>query len=164
GGDGGAGLAAACGRVPRAEADAGGARGACGRLAELVLKLTLGVATHAGKTRLHKIDWPVNATRTVGVAGHCSRQPLRNAPMLHYLWMFIVGIVVGAIARLIMPGSEHLGLLLTGVLGIAGSFVGGFIARIFNKPADGALVHPAGLILSVVGALILLYCLQHFMP
>jgi uncharacterized membrane protein YeaQ/YmgE (transglycosylase-associated protein family) len=83
--------------------------------------------------------------------------------MLHYLWMFIVGIVVGAIARLIMPGSEHLGLVLTGVLGIAGSFVGGFIARIFSKPADGALVHPAGLILSVVGALILLYCWQQFM-
>jgi len=81
--------------------------------------------------------------------------------MLHYLWMFIVGIVVGAIARFIMPGSEHLGLLLTGVLGIAGSFVGGFIARLFSKPADGALVHPAGLILSVVGALILLYAWQH---
>ncbi len=34
--------------------------------------------------------------------------------MLHYLWMFIVGIVVGLIARFIMPGSEHLGLLMTG--------------------------------------------------
>jgi len=77
--------------------------------------------------------------------------------MLHYLWMLIVGIVVGAIARLIMPGSEHLGILMTGVLGIAGSFVGGFIARLFSKPADGALVHPAGLVLSVVGALVLLY-------
>lgn len=64
--------------------------------------------------------------------------------MLHYLWMFIVGVVVGAIARFIMPGSEHLGLLMTGVLGIAGSFVGGFIARLFSQPADGAIVHPAG--------------------
>lgn len=81
--------------------------------------------------------------------------------MLHYLWMFIVGIVVGLIARFIMPGSEHMGLIMTGVLGIAGSFVGGFIARIFNKPADGALVHPAGLILSVVGALILLFAWSH---
>ena len=81
--------------------------------------------------------------------------------MLHYLWMFIVGIVVGAIARFIMPGNEHLGLVMTGILGIAGSFVGGFIARLFNKPADGALVHPAGLILSVIGALILLYAYGH---
>jgi len=81
--------------------------------------------------------------------------------MLHYLWMFIIGLVVGAIARLIMPGSEHLGILMTGILGIAGSFVGGFIARLFSKPADGAMVHPAGLIMSVIGALILLYAWNH---
>ncbi len=81
--------------------------------------------------------------------------------MLHLLWMFIVGIVIGAIARFIMPGSEHMGILMTGVLGIAGSFVGGFIARLFSKPADGALVHPAGLMLSVIGALILLYVWGH---
>ena len=77
--------------------------------------------------------------------------------MLHFLWMFIVGIIVGAIARLLMPGSEHMGLLMTGVIGIVGSFIGGFIARLFDKPADGALVHPAGLVLSIVGALILLF-------
>jgi len=81
--------------------------------------------------------------------------------MLHLLWMFIVGIVVGAIARFIMPGSEHIGLLMTGVLGIAGSFIGGFIARIFNKPADGAIVHPAGLVMSVIGAVILLIVWNH---
>jgi len=82
--------------------------------------------------------------------------------MLHLLWMFIVGIVVGLIARFIMPGSEHIGLLMTGVLGIAGSFVGGFIARIFNKPADGAIVHPAGLVMSVIGAVILLFAWSRF--
>ena len=75
--------------------------------------------------------------------------------MFHLIWMFIVGIVVGAIARLIMPGSEHMGLIMTGVVGIVGSFIGGFIARLFSKPADGALVPPAGLIRSVIGALIL---------
>ncbi len=77
--------------------------------------------------------------------------------MFHILWMFIVGIVVGAIARLFMPGAESIGLLMTGVLGIAGSFVGGFIARLFSKPADGAIVHPAGIIMSVIGAMILLF-------
>ena len=81
--------------------------------------------------------------------------------MLHLLWMFIVGIVVGAMARLIMPGSQHLGIVLTGVLGIAGSFVGGFIARIFSKPADDAVFHPAGILLSIIGALILLYIWNH---
>jgi uncharacterized membrane protein YeaQ/YmgE (transglycosylase-associated protein family) len=81
--------------------------------------------------------------------------------MLHLIWMFIVGIIIGAIARFIMPGADHMGILMTGVLGIAGSFVGGFIARLFSKPADGALVHPAGLILSVIGALILLWAWGH---
>ena len=80
--------------------------------------------------------------------------------MFHLIWMFIVGIVVGAIARFIMPGAEHMGLLMTGVVGIVGSFIGGFIARLFSKPADGAIVHPAGLVLSVIGALILLYVMQ----
>jgi uncharacterized membrane protein YeaQ/YmgE (transglycosylase-associated protein family) len=81
--------------------------------------------------------------------------------MLHYLWMLIIGVVVGAIARLIMPGSEHLGLLLTAVLGVVGAFVGGAISRLFSKPADGALLHPAGLMMSVMGALIVLYAWNH---
>ena len=80
--------------------------------------------------------------------------------MFHPLWMLIVGIVVGAIARWLMPGAQQMGLLMTGVVGIAGSFIGGFIARLFSKPADGAIVHPAGLILSVVGALLLLFVMQ----
>ena len=80
--------------------------------------------------------------------------------MFHLLWMLIVGIVVGAIARWIMPGAQAMGLLMTGLIGIAGSFIGGFIARLFSKPADGAIVHPAGLILSVIGALVLLFALQ----
>lgn len=82
--------------------------------------------------------------------------------MLHLIWMFIVGVVVGAIARWIMPGAENMGIFMTGLLGIAGSFVGGFIARLFSKPADGAVLHPAGIILSVVGSLILLYAWIHF--
>jgi len=80
--------------------------------------------------------------------------------VFHLLWMLIVGIVVGAIARWIMPGAQAMGLLMTGLVGIAGSFIGGFIARLFSKPADGAIVHPAGLILSVIGALILLFVMQ----
>ena len=77
--------------------------------------------------------------------------------MLHFIWMFIVGIVVGAIARFIMPGAVHMGIIMTGILGIAGSIVGGFIARMFSKPAEGAMVHPAGLVLSVIGAIVLLF-------
>jgi len=77
---------------------------------------------------------------------------------MHYVWMFVVGIVVGLIARFIMPGSNHMGLILTGVLGIVGSFVGGFIVRLFSKtPVDSTKVQPAGIVMSVVGALIVLF-------
>ncbi len=82
--------------------------------------------------------------------------------MLHFVWMFIVGIVVGAIARLIMPGGETMGIIMTGVLGIAGSFVGGLIARVFSKPPEGAPFHPAGILLSIVGAVILLFVWNRF--
>ena len=77
--------------------------------------------------------------------------------MLHLIWMLIIGIIIGAIARWIFPGGAHMGIIATGILGIIGSFVGGYIARLFNKPPEGAPVHPAGVIMSVVGALIVLF-------
>ena len=81
--------------------------------------------------------------------------------MLHIIWSIIVGFFIGLIARAIMPGAEHLGFLATSLVGIGGSIVGGLIARIFSKPKDGQMFHPAGLILSVVGALIVLYVIGH---
>ncbi|MDR1968614.1 MAG: GlsB/YeaQ/YmgE family stress response membrane protein [Burkholderiaceae bacterium] len=81
--------------------------------------------------------------------------------MFDLIWMFIVGIVVGAIAKWILPVG-HIGWIMTGVLGIVGSFVGGFIARLFSKPSDGALLHPAGVLLSIIGAVIVLFLYRHF--
>ena len=83
--------------------------------------------------------------------------------MLHIIWMFIVGIVVGFIARAIMPGKQSMGILMTGILGIAGSIVGGLISRLFSKPADGALFHPAGIIMSIIGAILILFLWNRFM-
>jgi uncharacterized membrane protein YeaQ/YmgE (transglycosylase-associated protein family) len=83
--------------------------------------------------------------------------------MLHILWMFIVGILVGFIARAIMPGKQSMGILMTGVLGIAGSIVGGLISRLFSKPADGAFFHPAGIIMSILGAILILFLWSRFM-
>ena len=77
--------------------------------------------------------------------------------MLHIIWYIIVGFVVGLIARAIMPGVQHLGFILTTLLGIGGSIVGGLIARLFSKPEPGSSFHPAGLILSIIGAIILLF-------
>jgi uncharacterized membrane protein YeaQ/YmgE (transglycosylase-associated protein family) len=51
----------------------------------------------------------------------------------------------------------HMGFWMTSFVGIGGSIVGGLIARIFSKPKDGAFFHPAGFILSIIGAIILLF-------
>jgi uncharacterized membrane protein YeaQ/YmgE (transglycosylase-associated protein family) len=77
--------------------------------------------------------------------------------MLHIIWYIIVGFIVGLIARAIMPGEQHLGFIVTTLLGIGGSIVGGLISRLFSKPAPGSTFHPAGLILSIIGAIILLF-------
>ena len=76
--------------------------------------------------------------------------------MLHIIWSIIVGFIVGLIARAIMPGAQHLGFIMTTVLGIAGSIVGGLIGRLFSRPEPGSSFHPAGLIMSIIGAMILL--------
>lgn len=83
--------------------------------------------------------------------------------MLHYLWMLIVGIVVGAVARLLLPGNEHIGILLTGAIGVAGSFVGGMVGRLFSRQSDANAFQPAGFFMSVVGAVALLYAWTHFL-
>lgn len=75
--------------------------------------------------------------------------------MLHIIWSLIIGFIAGAIASAIM--HTHLGFIMTTILGIVGSIVGGLIARIFSKPAEGSAFHPAGLILSIIGAIIVLF-------
>ena len=82
--------------------------------------------------------------------------------MLHLIWSVIIGFIVGLIARAIMPGVDHMGFWMTSFIGIGGSLVGGFIGAMISRPADGQMFHPAGLIMSVVGALILLWAIEHF--
>jgi uncharacterized membrane protein YeaQ/YmgE (transglycosylase-associated protein family) len=76
--------------------------------------------------------------------------------MLHIIWSIIVGFIVGLIATHLM-GTGHLGFWMTALVGIGGSVVGGLIARIFSKPKDGSLFHPAGFLLSIVGAILVLF-------
>ena len=72
--------------------------------------------------------------------------------MLHIVWSIIVGFLVGLIASAIM--HTHLGFIGTTLLGIIGSVVGGLLARLFTRPAEGSSFHPAGFFLSIVGAII----------
>ncbi|MGC3992286.1 MAG: GlsB/YeaQ/YmgE family stress response membrane protein [Chthoniobacteraceae bacterium] len=82
--------------------------------------------------------------------------------MLHIIWSIIVGFIIGLIARAVMPGAQHLGFLMTSLVGIGGSIVGGLIARLFSSPKPGAAFHPAGFFLSLIGALIILFLMGHF--
>ena len=77
--------------------------------------------------------------------------------MLNIIWMIIIGFIAGLIARAIVPGVDAMGFWMTTGLGILGSIVGGLVSRIFSTPADGAMFHPAGILLSIVGAIIVLY-------
>ena len=76
--------------------------------------------------------------------------------IMGFIKMVIVGLIVGAIARWIMPGAQTMGWIMTSVIGIAGSLVGGLISSMIWKSPDGRF-HPAGWILSIAGALIVLW-------
>lgn len=73
---------------------------------------------------------------------------------MHYLWMALVGFVVGLLARAILPGTQSLGIVLTAVLGIAGSFAAGFVGQALGWYQAG---QGAGFIGSVLGAVVLLF-------
>ena len=73
--------------------------------------------------------------------------------MFSLLWTAIIGLIVGAIAKLIMPGKDPGGIIVTMLIGIAGAFLGGYLGRLVGNYQPG---QPAGFLMSLVGALILL--------
>ena len=75
------------------------------------------------------------------------------------IWTLIIGLIVGAVAKLLMPGKDPGGIIITMLLGIAGAFVGTFIGRALGLYRDGA---SAGFIVSVIGAIILLWIYRMF--
>jgi uncharacterized membrane protein YeaQ/YmgE (transglycosylase-associated protein family) len=70
-----------------------------------------------------------------------------------YVWMFIVGLAAGYIARMLHPGKENIGMILTGVLGVAGSFLANLLGQSIGWYKQG---QTAGFIASVIGAVLLL--------
>lgn len=69
----------------------------------------------------------------------------------------IFGLVIGALARAVMPGRQSMGILMTMFLGILGSFAGGFLGALLFGAGDEGLMRGAGWIMSFLGALILLF-------
>lgn len=76
--------------------------------------------------------------------------------IMHMIWSVVVGFVVGLIARAVMPGAQSMGFFMTSIIGIVGSFVGGFIGSLISKPEPGSKFHAAGFFMSIVGALVVL--------
>ena len=76
-------------------------------------------------------------------------------------WL-IVGLIIGGLARLIVPGRNPMGCFMTALLGIAGSVVGGFIGRLIWKAphGEGYFTPRPGWILSLIGAILLLLVYQ----
>ncbi len=71
--------------------------------------------------------------------------------------LIVIGLLAGALARLLVPGRQPMSILGTIVLGVIGSFVGGFIGyALFHKDAQDGFFQPAGIVGSVVGAVIVL--------
>lgn len=74
-----------------------------------------------------------------------------------FIWMLIVGFVIGLLARAIKPGADAMGWVMTIVLGVAGAFVGGLLAGVFGFNAQGGFSY---LFFSVIGAIILLFAYE----
>jgi uncharacterized membrane protein YeaQ/YmgE (transglycosylase-associated protein family) len=73
---------------------------------------------------------------------------------MEIITMLVVGLIVGALAKLFMPGRDPGGIIVTILLGVAGSFVAGFIGRAvgwYRTPGSGP-----GIIMSIIGAMVLL--------
>jgi uncharacterized membrane protein YeaQ/YmgE (transglycosylase-associated protein family) len=71
--------------------------------------------------------------------------------------LVIIGLIAGALARLLVPGPDPIGILGTILLGIVGSFVGGFLGyALFHKDSQDGFLQPSGIIGSIIGAVIAL--------
>ena len=77
--------------------------------------------------------------------------------MLNIIGWIVIGFLAGLLARFFYPGAVEMGWIMTTLLGIAGSFAGGFIGGMFTKEKDMLKPKPAGFIMSVIGAMALIF-------
>jgi uncharacterized membrane protein YeaQ/YmgE (transglycosylase-associated protein family) len=71
-----------------------------------------------------------------------------------FIWSIIIGLVVGVVAKFVHPGQDNLGLVVTALLGIAGSLVATFLGQAIGWYQPG---QPAGFIGAVIGAVLILF-------
>ena len=76
------------------------------------------------------------------------------------LWTLIIGVVVGAIAKLIMPGKDPGGIIVTMLIGVAGALLAGFLGRALGWYSEAGT--GPGIIASIIGAILLLFLYRLF--
>jgi uncharacterized membrane protein YeaQ/YmgE (transglycosylase-associated protein family) len=74
--------------------------------------------------------------------------------MLHIIWELIIGLIVGAVAKFIMPGKDPGGIWITMLIGVVGSFIATWLGQLIGWYKEG---QSAGFIMSVLGAVLLLF-------
>ena len=75
---------------------------------------------------------------------------------MKYVSMAAVGLVVGILARFVYPGAVEMGIIKSAILGVAGSFLAGFIGSMLDKE-PGTQLKPAGFVWSILGAVVLIF-------
>jgi uncharacterized membrane protein YeaQ/YmgE (transglycosylase-associated protein family) len=78
---------------------------------------------------------------------------------MHFIWTLIIGLIIGAVAKLLMPGKDPGGIIVTMLLGVAGSLVATYLGQALGWYPEGS---SAGFIASVIGAMILLFLYRLF--
>ena len=77
------------------------------------------------------------------------------------LYTILIGLVIGIVAKLLMPGRDPGGLIITTIIGVVGAIVGGFVGQTLGFYRNG---EPAGFLMSVAGAMLLLFLYRQFKP
>ena len=75
--------------------------------------------------------------------------------VMDILGLIVVGLIIGALARLLKPGKQHMSILATMLLGVVGALIGGFIGGLFNPSTNIFELNVVGFIIAVVAAVIL---------
>jgi len=121
------------------------------------MKETLGKSMGVGRPRLAPAVCR-EKVRRAGFREPLTKQTYERDPLLGFIiYLIIIGIIAGYLARLLVPGRDDIGFARTVVLGIVGSFIGGFLGYlIFGEDFGEGGLQASGIIGSLIGAIIAL--------